>query len=276
MRLSLVKQISLQLVIAAGAFVMIMPFLYMVSTAFIPYAFTIPFPPRIIPQHPTFENFVRAWTSNNFGLYALNSFIVAASVVLGVVFICSLMGYGFARFQFAGKEFLFRSLIFSLMVPGIIYLIPAFIVLRNLALLDKRIGLITIQVAGGVVMNTFLFRSFFETLPRELEEAVRIDGGGRWTIYRHVVLPLSQPVLATVAIMSFLGAWDDFFWTSILIKDPTKWTLPYGIKLFQGMHTTNWSLVFAATLIAMVPSIVLFIAGQKYFISGLATGGIKG
>jgi len=275
-RLSLAKKILLQLAIAAGAFVMITPFLYMVSTALIEYAYTIPFPPRLIPQHPTFENFVRAWTSNNFGLYFMNSVIITASVILGVLAVCSLMGYGFARFQFPGKEFLFRILIFSLMVPGIIYLIPAFIVLRDLLLLDKRIGVVTILVAGSVAGTTFLFRSFFEGLPKELEEAVRIDGGGRWTIYRHVVLPLSQPVMATVAIMSYLGAWDDFFWTAILIKDSTKWTLPYGIKLFQTMHTTNWSLVFAASLIAMVPSIALFIAGQKYFISGLSAGGIKG
>lgn len=266
----------LQVAIAAGSFIMVTPFIYMVSVAFTRYAYELPYPPRMVPLNPTFENFVRAWTSNNFGLYATNSLIVAAATVVGVVIICSLSGYGFARFEFAGKEPLFRVLLFSMMVPSIIYLIPAFIVMRDLALLDKRTGLITMLVAVAVAMNTFLFRSFFETLPRELEEAVAIDGGGRWTAYWYVILPLSQPAIATVAIMTFLGSWDDFFWPMMLIKDSSKWTLPIAIRLFQGMHTTNWSVVFAASIFAMVPSIIFFMFGQKYFIQGLTSGGVKG
>lgn len=262
--------------VAAGAFLMVTPFLYMISTALTRYAYTIPYPPRLIPDSPTFENFIRAWTSNNFARYTLNSFYIAIMTVCGVVAVSSLTAYGFARFHFRGKEVLFRTMLFSMMVPGMVSLIPTFLVMRDLRLLDSRFGLVTLYVAGGVAFNTFLLRQFFEGLPRELEEAVRVDGGGRWTIYRHVVLPLSQPALATVAIMTFLGAWDEYFWALTLIKDEAKRTLPIAIRLFQGMHATNYSLVFAAALIAVVPSILFFVFGQKYFIQGLSSGGVKG
>lgn len=276
MKLSLPARILLQVALAAGAFIMVTPFLYMVSTALTRFAFTLPYPPRIIPDAPTFENFTRAWTSNHFSLYAFNSFMVAVATVVGVVTVASLTAYGFARFEFRGKEVLFRVLLFSMMIPGVTTILPTFLVLRDINLLDSRFGLIVLYTATGIAFNTFLLRGFFEGVPRELEEAVLIDGGGRWTIYRHVILPISQPALATVAIMTFLGAWDEYWWALTLIKDEAKRTLPIAIRLFQGMHTTNYSLVFAASLIALVPSILFFAFGQKYFIQGLASGGVKG
>ncbi|HEY3366357.1 MAG TPA: carbohydrate ABC transporter permease [Symbiobacteriaceae bacterium] len=276
MKLSWPARALLTAVVAAGALVMVIPFLYMVSTALTKYAFTMPFPPRIIPEQPTVEEFVRAWTSNHFALYTFNSLYVAVLTVAGVLFFSSLMAYGFARFEFPGKEVLFRILLFTLMVPDMVALIPMFLVMRNLHLLDSRTGLSLLLISNSTAGNTFFLRQFFQALPRELEEAVRIDGGGRWTIYRHVVIPLSQPALATVAIMTFLAAWDEYFKALILIKDEAVRTLPVAIRLFQQMHGTNWSLVFAASLIAMVPAITFFIFGQKYFISGLTSGGVKG
>ncbi|MFZ5817396.1 MAG: carbohydrate ABC transporter permease [Bacillota bacterium] len=276
MTLSRPGRLLLLLLVAAGSFLMATPFLYMLSTALTRYAYTLPFPPRLWPAEPTLENFVRAWTSNNFAIYTMNSLYISILTVLGVVLVASMMGYAFARFEFTGKELLFRVLLFSLMVPGMVGLIPTFLVMRDLHLLDSRTGLALLLIATGVAGNTFMLRQFFETLPRELEEAVRVDGGGPWTIYRHVILPLSQPALATAAIMTFLGAWDDYFWSLTLIKDEAKRTLPVAIRLFQGMHATNYSLVFAASLIAMVPAILFFIFGQKYFIEGLSTSGLKG
>lgn len=275
-RLTWPSKLLLQIVLALGAFVMVAPFLYMVTTALTRYAYTLPYPPRLFPTNPTFENFVRAWTSNHFALYAFNSFLIAVFTVVGVVFFASLTAYGFSRFHFKGKEIIFRTLLFSMMVPGIAAMIPTFLVMRDLSLLDKRVGLIILYVAGGIAFNTFLLRSFFDGLPKELEEAVLIDGGNRWTIYRHVILPLSQPALATVAIMTFMGAWDEYWWALMLIKNESFRTLPIAIRLFQGMHATNYSLVFAASLIALVPSILIFTFGQKYFVQGLASGGVKG
>ncbi len=276
MKLSWPARALLTAVVAAGAYLMVMPFLYMVSTAFTRYAYTIPFPPRIIPDQPTAENFVRAWTSNHFALYTLNSLYIALLTVAGVVFFSSLLAYGFAWFDFPGKEILFRTMLFTLMVPDMVALIPTFLVMRDLHLLDSRSGLSLLLISTGTAGNTFFLRQFFQGLPRELGDAVRVDGGGRWTIYRHVILPLSQPALATVCVMTFMGAWDEYFKALILIKDEARRTLPVAIRLFQQMHTTNWSLVFAASLIALVPSILFFIFGQKYFISGLTQGGVKG
>jgi multiple sugar transport system permease protein len=275
-KLSLPARILLQVALAAAAFLMVAPFLYMVTTALTRFAYTLPYPPRLLPAEPTFENFSRAWTSNHFSAYAFNSFIVAVATVVCVVLITSLTAYGFARFNFRGKEALFRVLLFSMMIPGVTTIFPTFLVMRDVNLLDSRLGLVILYSATGIAFNTFLLRGFFEGIPKELEEAVLIDGGGRWTIYRHVILPLSQPALATVAIMTFMGAWDEYWWALTLIKDEAKRTLPIAIRLFQGMHTTNYGLVFAASLIALVPSVLFFAFGQKYFIQGLASGGVKG
>lgn len=276
MKLSWLVRALLTAVVAAGAYLMMMPFLYMVSTAFTRYAYTVPFPPRIIPEHPTVENFVRAWTSNHFALYTLNTLYVGVLTVAGVLLFASLTAYGFARFEFPGREALFRILIFTLMVPDMVALIPTFLVMRDLHLLNSRSGLALLLISTYSSGHIFFLRQFFQGLPRELEDAVRVDGGNRWTIYRHVIIPLSQPALATVAIMTFLGAWDDYFKPLILLQEESRRTLPVAIRLFQQMHTTNWSLVFAASLIAMVPSVLFFIFGQRYFVSGLAQGGVKG
>ncbi|HLN60642.1 MAG TPA: carbohydrate ABC transporter permease [Symbiobacteriaceae bacterium] len=276
LKMSRLHKVLLYIAIIAGSFLMATPFLYMLSTALTKFAFTLPYPPRLIPDHPTFENFVRAWTSNNFARYTFNSFIIAVTTVVGVLFFSSMTAYGFARFHFRGKEFLFRFLLFTMMVPGIVAMIPTFLVMRDFHLLDNRFGLVILYTAGGVVGNTFFLRQFFESLPRELEEAVMIDGGNRWHSYWHVILPLSQPALATVGIMTFMGAWDEYYWALVLIKDEAKRTLPIAIRLFQGMHSTNYGLIFAASLIALVPSLLFFIFGQKYFIQGLSQGGVKG
>lgn len=276
LKLSLSSRVVLLLVLATGAFIMVAPFLYMTATALTRYAYSLPFPPRLFPAEPTVENFVTAWTSNNFARYTLNSLLVAVSTVVVTLAVSSSLAYAFARFQFPAKEVIFRILLFSMMVPGMVTLIPTFLVMRDLYLLDSRLGLVLLYSSTGIPFNTFLLRSFFEGLPRDLEEAVLVDGGNRWTILRHVILPLSTPALATVAIFSFMGAWDEFFWALTLIKDESKRTLPIAIRLFQGMHATNYSLVFAASLIAMVPGLGLFAFFQRYFIQGLTSGATKG
>ena len=276
MKLSLPSRLLLQLLLAAGAFVMVTPFLYMLSTALTEYAYTLPYPPKLFPESPTFVNFIEAWTSNRFARYALNSLLVSGSTVAAVVVLCSLTAYGFARFDFPGKEIIFRFLLFSMMVPSVATMIPTFLVMRDLRLVDSLHGLVMLYTSGNIAYYTFMLRGFFESLPAELEEAILVDGGNRWTIYRHVALPLSKPALSTVAIMSFLGAWDEYWWALSLIKNETLRTLPIAIRLFQGMHATNYSLVFAASIIAMLPPVLFFVFGQKYFVQGLTSGSVKG
>lgn len=276
MKRPLAMSVAMYGALAAGAFVMVAPFLYMVSTALTEYAWSLPYPPRLYPENPTLVNFVAAWTANDFARYTLNSLVVALSTVCAVVVVSSLSAYAFARFSFPGRELLFRVLIFTMMVPNMVTLIPTFLVMRDLRLMNSLEGLVVLYTSTATAFNTFLLRSFFLGLPRELEEAVWVDGGTRWTIFRHVALPLSKPALATVAIFSFLGAWDEYFWALTLVKEEAKRTLPVAIRMFQGIHATNYGLVFAASIIAMIPALALFAFFQRYFIQGLTAGAVKG
>ena len=196
-------------------------------------------------------------------------------MVLEVLF-SAMMVYAFARFQFPGKEVIFFIFLLVLMVPNIIAIIPQFLLAKTLGLRNSLIGLILFYVSGSIPFNVFLLRGFFETLPRELEEAMLIDGGSYFTIFFRMVLPLSTPALATVAIFSFLGFWDEYVQALTFIDNPVKRTLPIAIAQFQGQHGTEWGLVFAASLIAIIPVILVYISMQRYFTGGLTTGAFKG
>lgn len=264
------------LFVAVGAVVMVIPFLWMVSTAFKPHAFVIEFPPRLIPSQPTFDNFITAWTANNFQLYFKNSLIVTViSLALSLLF-SSMTAYAFARFTFPGKEILFYTVLLFLMVPNLIGIIPQFMLAKTLGLRNSLMGLVLFYVSGSIPLNTFLLRGFFETLPRELEEAMLIDGGNYFTIFFRMILPLSKPALATVAIFSFLGFWDEYVQALTFIDDPVKRTLPVAIASFHGQHGTEWGLVFAASLIAIIPVLIVYISMQRYFTGGITTGAFKG
>lgn len=264
------------LALAAGAAIMVLPFAYMVSTALQGQVYALDPARQLIPQRITLENFVAAWTSNRFEVYFTNSAIVATTATTLSILFAAMMAYAFARFAFPGKEALFYAILFTLMIPGLMLIIPQFLLAKALGLRNSLWGLIVVYVAGTLPLNTFLLRGFFEQLPRELEEAVLIDGGSHLTIFWRIVLPLSKPALATVAIFTFLATWDEFAWAVTAIDDPRKWTLPVAIASFRTAHATQWGLLFAASLIAMVPVLLLFAALQRYFIEGLTAGAIRG
>jgi multiple sugar transport system permease protein len=263
------------IVLTLGAAVMIVPFAYMIATSFKPNALVLEIPPKFLPSHPTTSNYTDAWTSNQFGRYFLNSVMVAAATTFLSVFLSSMMAYAFARFRFPGRGLLFGLLLVGLMVPTMMLIIPQFLLAKNLGLLDSLPGLVFFYVGGTVALNTFLLRSFFQDIPHELEEAMVVDGAGPWKRYLRLILPLSRPALATVAIFSFLASWDEFVWALTVINDPNKRTLPIAIALFQGEHSTSWGLVFAASAIAILPVIAIFVAFQRQFVSGLASGALK-
>jgi len=271
----LFNRVILYLALLWGAIVMAGPFLYMVSTAFKGQVYVFEFPPQFIPARPTLENFVKAWTSNNFALYFWNSLRVAIVVVAVVVVLTSMMAYAFARFNFRGKNFLFYLMLAMMMMPAMMLIIPQFVLARNLNLINKLGGLVVVYAASGMAFNTFLLRGFFEGLPHELEEAVLLDGGGYFTIFTRVILPLSTPALATVAIFSFLGSWDEYVWALTVINEAKKRTLPIAIANFQGQHASDWGLVFAASLIAVIPVLVIYVLLQRYFVQGLTSGALK-
>lgn len=270
------RLILLYLLAAGGAAVMVFPFLWMVSNAFKEHVFVIEYPPQLIPTNPSIGNFVRAWTSNNFQLYFTNSAVVALTSTFFTVLFSAMMAYAFARFKFPGREALFFTILLVLMVPDMITIIPKFLLIKTLGLRNSLWGLILVYIAGSTSLNTFLLRGFFEQLPHELEEAMLIDGAGYFTIFLRMILPLSAPALVTVTIFSFLGHWDEFTWALTIIDDPLKRTLPIAIYSFQGQHGTEWGLVFAAMIIALIPVLIIFITLQRYFVSGITAGAVKG
>jgi multiple sugar transport system permease protein len=264
------------LLLVAGAVVMVMPFIWMISTSLKESSYILEFPIKIIPDNPTFDNFTQAWTSNNFQLYFKNSLMVALTSVFFVVLFSAMMAYAFARLSFPGKELIFYTILLVLMVPNMVGIIPQFLLAKALGLRNSLFGLVVFYVAGSVPFNTFLLRGFFETLPKELEDAILIDGGSYFTIFFRMILPLSKPALATVSIFSFLGFWDEFVLALTFIDDISKRTLPIAIATFQGQHGTEWGLVFAASLIAAVPVIIVYASLQRYFVGGITAGAFKG
>lgn len=275
-QINFLENTTAYLALVVGGIVMVFPFLWMVSTALKGHVYVIQNPPTLIPESPTLSNFVEAWASNNFKLYFGNSLVVALSTTALSVLFSAMLAYAFARFTFPSKEFIFYTILFTLMIPGLVLIIPQFFLAKALGLRNSLWGLVFVYVATTIPLNTFLLRGFFEQLPRELEDAVLIDGGGYLTIFFRIVLPLSRPALATVAIFTFLGSWDEFVWALTAIDETSKRTLPVAIATFHGAHGTQWGLVFAASLIAAIPVIVVFVSLQRYFMGGLTSGAFKG
>lgn len=254
----------------------VFPFLYTISTSLKGPVYVFEIPPRLIPAEPTLKNFVSAWTSNRFDRYFLNSALVTVITTLLVVWLGSMMAYAFARFNFIGKKLIYSAVIFFMIMPAMTLIVPQFMLATRLSLIDHLEGLILLYVAQNLPLSVFLLRSFIEQIPKEIEEAAIIDGASAWDIYRQVVIPLSTPALATATIFASLGAWDEYVWAFTIINDPNKRTLPVGIAAFHGVHLSDWGLVFAASLIAVTPILLLFIFMQKYFIKGIVTAGVKG
>jgi ABC-type glycerol-3-phosphate transport system permease component len=263
-------------VAVAFALVMLAPFALMVSTAFKEHAYVLEIPPKLIPDAPTLDNFTEALTTNDFGRYFLNSVFVATASTIASVTLASMLAFVFARYEFPGRRVLFGALLFTIMVPGLVLLIPQFVLARNLGLLNSLWGLIIVYAVLNMGLNTFLLRGAFAAMPAEVFDAAQVDGAGPFRIYRSVALPLVRPVLATVTIFSFLAAWDEFTWAIVTLSDRELYTLPVAIRLFQRANGTEWGLVFAASLIALAPVLILFVALQRHIVSGAFQGATKG
>lgn len=263
-------------ILCAGVIIAAAPLLYMITTAFKGIAYVQEGPPRLLPETISLENFEAAFTSRNFGRALLNSAFVAATTALLVTLLSAMMAYAFARFEFRGKTVLYRLLLVMLMIPGVVLLIPQFMLAKNLGLINSLLGLILIYSAGPLAFNTFLLRGFFESLPRELEESAVIDGADALTVFRTIMLPLAAPAISTVAVFSFLGAWDEYVLALNFLTSEHLRTLPIAIANFRGANATNWGLVFAASLTAVLPTILLFVFFQRYFIQGLTSGAVRG
>jgi multiple sugar transport system permease protein len=267
-------------VLGLTALLTVFPFLWMASASLMRENEAAVFPPRFLPTSPTLDNYRALFDTVMlsilpFNTYIFNSLYIAIVVVVGRVIVCAMAGYAFARLQFPGRDLAFGLLLASLMVPGVIRLIPLYHAYKQLGWLDTHLPLIVPAIFANT-FATFLLRQFFLTLPVELEEAARIDGAGTFTILGRIVLPLSLPALAAVAIFTFQASWNDFTTPVIYINDIKKTTLPVGLSVFNGEFGTEYELLMAGAMIGLVPMLVIYTLLQRYFVQGIAVTGIKG
>jgi multiple sugar transport system permease protein len=262
------------LVLLPVAFLMLVPLLWMAVTSVQTLNETRHFPPIIVPHGIHAGNYTEVLRDAPFARWFLNTLLVTVAVVVGNLLLCSLAGYAFARLRFFGRDVLFILVLATLMIPFQVIMIPTFLIVRKLGLIDTLGALIVPNLANA--FGIFLLRQFFRTLPIELEEAARIDGASRLGILFKIVLPLSGPALATLAVIMFLWTWNDFLWPLVTIYNPHNMTLQLGLTTFQGAHQSNTNLLMAANVMSMVPVLVLFLVAQRYFIRGIATTGLKG
>jgi multiple sugar transport system permease protein len=247
----------------------------MVSTSFKGQSFIFEMPPQFIPSPPTLRNYSEAVQTDDFGLYFINSVIVAVVTTGSTVLVSAMMAYAFGRMQFRGQQVLFSILLLGMMIPPVMLIIPQFLVAKNLHLLNSLLGLIVVYVTMNLSMQTYLLTGFFKTIPQDLIEAALIDGASQLRIFWKIILPLSRSGLAVTVIFTFLYSWDEFPWAHVAIKQTSKRTLPVAIALFQNQHLTEWGQVFAASLIAMIPIVLVYVVFQRYFVAGIATTGMK-
>jgi len=272
-----IGEISRHLILLIVVVISLLPFMNMITTSLMSSTYVLPSEPQIIPKEFFIGNYISVWKGENFSQYFVNSLFITVATTVLVLFLSSLSAYGFARLNFPGKKIIFNIYIISLMMPAVLALVSQFTILQKLGLVDTYKGLLLLYVSGGIAGNTFFLKGFFETIPRELEESIVMDGGNKWTIYRNIILPLSKPALATMAIGTFSGTWMEVFTALAVIKTQAKRTLPIAVKLLQNGKATQWGVIFAAAILVLVPIIIIFIVFNKQFIkSGGNQGAVKG
>ncbi len=278
-------QVMIWVLLIGALFVFSVPFLYMITNSFEEFSFVLPYPPKLFPTKLQWSAYEHILSMKIFPTAVKNSIINTSITVVLAVFISSLSAYGFAKIKFPGRELLFNIYLFTLMMPGFLNIIPQFIVLRSMkipgfsnGLVGTRPGLILIYVATNVCGHTFFLRSFFRGLSRSLSESVLIDGGGHGAIFFRIMLPLSKPAIGTMAIFAFQGFWEEYFTAKVLVGANEKMiTLPLLLQRLNGEHATRWEWVFAASILALIPVVILFVVSQKKMVvGGLTQGSVKG
>jgi multiple sugar transport system permease protein len=221
----------------------------------------------------TLSNYVEVWNAMPFGRFFLNSIFISLTITLGQLFICSMGGFAFARLEFPGRDQVFFLYLATLMIPGQLLTIPIYLVLREFGLINSYTGVILPGLFSAY--GTFLLRQFFKTIPRDLEDAARIDGSTTFSIFWKIILPLSKPALATLGIFVFIGAWNDFFWPYIVLYDDAKLTLPVGLARFNSLYVVDWGKLMAGGMISLIPAMIIYVVFQKFINKGIVLSGLK-
>jgi putative chitobiose transport system permease protein len=269
------KNFWIYVLLGAIAFVMLFPLLWLISTSLkSPTEDIFQFPPHLLPSQPTFQNFITVWQTNPFGQYLFNSTIVAVlTVSLNLVF-CSLAAYPLARLNFRGRDLIFSGIVSTIMIPFQIVMIPLYILTVQLGLRNTYLGVIIPSIASA--FGIFLLRQAFQGVPKELEEAARMDGCSELGLWWNVMLPAVRPALVTLAIFVFIGSWSEFLWPLIVLDRPEYYTLPLGVATLAGTFSLDWRLIAAGSVISIAPVILFFLFMQRYIVPTDTSSGVKG
>jgi multiple sugar transport system permease protein len=262
------------LVLWVGALTMLVPFAWMVSTSLKPLEDVFKWPPLLMSSHPLWSNYRDIFDAVPLGRFFLNTALVSLARTAGVLATSALAGYVFSRMYFPGRDLIFLLYLGTMMVPDQVTLIPSFVIIRELHWLDTYQALIVPAIFSP--FGVFLMRQFFLTIPRDLMEAAKLDGANHWHILWGIMIPLSTASLVTLGLFTLMGAWNDFLWPLIVINSPDKQMLSVGLSYFQDLYFTNWPLLMAASVLAMLPILIIYFLAQRFFVEGIAVTGLKG
>ena len=259
-----------------GAIIMVGPFIWMISTSMKDVGTIFKIPPQIIPDHISFKNYFEIFKKFPFLQFTLNSFKITILSTIGLLISSSLAAYAFARMKFKGKELIYFIILSTMMIPPQITMIPMFLIMKTLGLLDSHWAIILPAYFGfGGAFGTFLLRQFFAAVPKDLEDAAKIDGCGKFKIFWHIFLPQSKPILATLIVFSFMFYWNDLLNPVIYLSSMQKMTLTVGLASIQGLNFLRFDLMMAGSFLSILPILILFIFAQKFFIQSVVQSGIK-
>jgi multiple sugar transport system permease protein len=273
-RKTIQKSLTL-VVLIAGALIASVPLYWLVRSSLMTLGEIFIFPPLLWPKIMRWSNYYDAVTVVNFLLYFKNTMTIMIPVLFGTLLTSSMVGYGFARMRFPLKRFWFTLILSSLMLPYAVSMLPTFLLWARLGAINTFYPLTVPIWFGGGAFNIFLLRQFFLTIPRELEDAAIIDGASHFQIFARIMTPLIKPALIVVGLFTFLNVWNDFLNPLIYLNEEKKYTLALGLMQFQGTYSTDWSLLMAGATIVVIPPVIVFIFGQKYFIEGVTMTGLK-
>ncbi len=269
------KQIALTITLTVVSIIFLLPLYWMVITSLKTQGDILRYPPTWWPTPLTFDNFPRAFSALPFGRFYFNSFVIVILNTIGTLLSSSLIGYGFARYEVPGSKILFGVVLATLALPGEVTLIPVFLLFKQLGWLNTILPLV-VPAFFGNAYYIFLFRQFMRGIPRDLMDAAVIDGASQLGVFWYVVTPLSLPVFATVAVFNFLSNWNDFFSPLIYLQKIDQMTVAVGLSYFRGEASTDWGALMAASLVSIIPVLIIFVFAQRYLVQGIATTGIKG
>lgn len=276
MRTSRLKITAGYLTLLAISIVFLLPFVWMIRSALMSLSQIFVMPPIWIPNPIKWDNFSRALTVLPFSKFFVNTVIIVVLSMIGTVLSSTIAAFGFSRIEWKGRNLIFMILLSGMMLPGAVTLIPTFIGWKVLGFYDTYIPLIVPAFFGGGIFNIFLLRQFYMGIPRDFDEAAVIDGASFFQIYYRLILPLSRSAVIVVSLFTFLGVWNDFFGPLIYLKSAEKYTLALGLQMFQGAYSSQWDLLMAASMTVILPCVVVFLVGQRYFLEGITLTGLKG